>query len=179
VTKRGHTLLTPKRRAVFLEMIGAGLTIERAAKAIGVTRMTCYQWRRTDAQFRAEWESAIDDSIEKVETGLIEAAAGGDVTAAIFLLRSRKPDIYNPNLVLRRAMLQLALEKARAEASSVLTIEGHVGHAMIYPTQARLEVPRLLGKDDVPAEKSESTHADEHTTNLLDTDNTNQEDAAA
>ena len=33
-------------------MLGAGLTIEKAAKAIGVTRETCYQWRRADASFR-------------------------------------------------------------------------------------------------------------------------------
>jgi transposase-like protein len=55
--KRGSTLPTSKRREIFLQMLAAGLTVERAAKAIGVTRMTCYQWRRADAQFRAEWEA--------------------------------------------------------------------------------------------------------------------------
>jgi hypothetical protein len=121
---KGHTLLSPKRREVFLSMLSAGMTVEKASKAIGVTRQIAYRWRRDDETFRIEWEQAVDVSMDKVEAGLIEAAAGGDTTAAIFLLRSRKPEVYNPNLVLRRAMLELALQKAKAEANGTPIIEG-------------------------------------------------------
>ncbi len=168
-----RTKLTPKRRKVFLEMLGAGLTIEKAAKAIGVTRETCYQWRRADASFREDWEAAIDISTDQVEAGLFQSARDGDVTAAIFLLRSRKPEVYNPNLVIRRQMLQLALERARAEAGAALTIEGSVGpRPMIYPVEARdqFELPKLLSgtepalmteTDDPEADRGENDPEEE------------------
>jgi hypothetical protein len=170
MTAKGRTLLSPKRRAIFLEMIGAGLTIEKAAKAIGVTRETCYQWRRTDPIFRQEWEAAIDISTDQVEAGLFKSARDGDVTAAIFLLRSRKPEIYNPNLVLRREMLQLALAKAKADAG--LTIDGTAAPAaMIFPVEARaqFELPKLLtGTGPAPTDEIDDVDEDEDEVATMD-----------
>jgi transposase-like protein len=122
--RKGQTFLTPKRREVFLQMLGAGLTVDKAARAIGVSRDTVYGWRRSDECFRRDWEAAIDISTDAVEAGLLEAAKNGDVTASIFLLRSRKPEIYNRGLAIRHQMLQLALDKQRAEMAQPPLLEG-------------------------------------------------------
>jgi hypothetical protein len=122
--RKGDTFLTPKRREVFLSMLAASRTVEEAARAVGVNRITAYNWRKRDPDFKREWEEAVDVSVDKVEAGLIRAAEDGDITASIFLLRNRKPETYNPNLVLRREMLKLALEKARAELNGPPLIEG-------------------------------------------------------
>jgi transposase-like protein len=147
MTARG-TQGTPKKRETFLRALATGtMTVEQAAEAIGVDRRTVYKWRDALPEFRQGWDVAVDASADKLEARLHELALGGDVTALIFLLRSRKPEVYNPTLVLRRAMLELALAKARAETGTVPTIEGQAeARPMIYPVEARdqLEVPRLL-----------------------------------
>jgi hypothetical protein len=169
---------TSKRREAFLSAIAEGMSADKAAALVGVARRTVYDWRLADEAFRAAWDEAVDLSTDLLEQKLFEMAREGDVTALIFMLRSRKAAIYNPNLVVRQQMLQLALEKARAEAGVALTIEGNVAsRAMIYPVQARLEMPRLLGKD--VAEASEGADLPERATDPADTDNPDQEDAAA
>jgi hypothetical protein len=107
---------------------------EAAAKLIGAGRQTVYNWRQEHEGFRQAWDEAIDVCVEAVETKVFDLARNGDITACIFLLRSRRPEVYNPNLVIRRTMLQLALEKAKAEAGALL-IEGQAvnGRPMIYP----------------------------------------------
>jgi hypothetical protein len=107
---------------------------------------------RRDAAFRAAWDDAIDACTDTLEAKLQELALAGDVTALIFMLRSRMAEVYNPNLVTRKAMLQLALEKARAEIGG-LTIDGAiVPRPMIYPARARSdEAARDAEKPPVPA----------------------------
>jgi hypothetical protein len=141
------TFGTPRRRAAFIAAIASGtMTVEQAAASIGAGRRSVYRWRQEDEEFRQAWNDAVEESADLLEAMLHELALGGDVQALIFLLRSRKPEIYNPTLVLRQQMLQLALAKARAEAVSVPTIESHAERPMIYPAEARhqLEVPKLL-----------------------------------
>jgi hypothetical protein len=125
---------TLKRRAAFLTAIARGMSADKAAEAIGVARRTVYDWRLADDEFRRAWDEAIDLSTDALEAKLYDLAKEGDTTALIFMLRSRKAAVYNPNLVIRQQMLQLALEKARAEAGA-LTIDGHTGTAMITQPQ--------------------------------------------
>jgi hypothetical protein len=125
--KSTRSAFTPKRRAAFLAAIAKGMSAEAAATAIGVTRRTVYHWRETDPQFKQDWIEASDLSVDALETKLYDLAKEGDITALIFSLRSRRAEVYNPNLCIRRSMLQLALDKARSEAAGVpLMIEGQV-----------------------------------------------------
>ncbi len=141
---------TSKKRSRFLEVVSAGGSVEAAARAVGCTRRSAYHWRDRDETFRDEWNTAVEASSDRLEQTLYKLARDGDVTALIFMLRSRKPEIYNPTLLLKRQMLQLALEKARAENG--LTINASQVQVMIYPVEARpgqapLEVPRLLSDE--------------------------------
>jgi hypothetical protein len=77
---------TPKRRTAFLAAIAQG------------TRRAAYNWRETDEAFKQAWIEAQDMSTDLLEQKLFEMAREGDVTALIFMLRSRKAAVYNPNL---------------------------------------------------------------------------------
>ena len=63
-----------------------------------------YNWRRDDEAFHRDWDAAIDACTDRLEARLQELALEGDVTALIFMLKARKPEIYNPNLLLRQQM---------------------------------------------------------------------------
>lgn len=156
--------------------IAAGHSVEDAAEAIHAGRRTVYHWRHQDEDFARAWDDARDACADRMEAVMTAIALNGDTEALKFMLRARKPETYNPNLLIRRQMLQLALAKARAEAAGVLTIEGNAAErVMIYPTQARLELPRLLGKDGETADFSESTADSERT---IDNNTSPEEDAA-
>jgi hypothetical protein len=151
MTARG-TLGTPRRRAAFLKAIAAGRSVEEAAELIQAGRRTVYSWRASLPGFANEWDEARDACADKLEAVLTDIALGGDVEALKFLLRARLPKVYNRALVSRLEMLELAKAKARAEAINVPTIEGQAeARPVIYPVQARLELPKLLrGKEPAP-----------------------------
>jgi Helix-turn-helix domain len=119
-----RSIRTLKRRDIILKHVRAGRSIAEAATRAGIGRRTVYEWRDADPDFRAELDSAVVDCVDRMEGKLQTLALKGDITALIFMLRSRKPEIYNPNLVLRREMLRLALDKAKSDAAPM--IEGTV-----------------------------------------------------
>lgn len=149
------TFGTPKKRAAFISALEAGRTVEEAATLIGAGRRTVYHWKRNLSDFRQAWETAVDIDSDDLEAKLTEVAMGGDVQALLGMLRARKPERYNPTLLIRKAMLQLALEKARAESG--LTIEGRSeARAWIYPAAARLQIeaePEELEPGPAPVSK--------------------------
>jgi hypothetical protein len=53
-----------------------------------------YKARKSDARFAAAWDAAIETSIELLEASLRKRALGEDTTAAIFLLKAHRPDVY-------------------------------------------------------------------------------------
>ena len=159
MTTKG-TYGTAKKRETFLLAIAKGMSAEAAAGLIGCARRTVYKWRDALPEFRQAWDEAIDACTDKLEARLQELAIEGDVTALIFMLRSRKAEVHNPNLVIRKAMLQLALDKARADAAGEqLMIEGHVTgrngmtiniepiSIIAMPWNARAPSPHALGYD--------------------------------
>ena len=58
------TKLTPEVRKTVLEQIEAGETILNVAKAAGVTRQALYKLKKSDADFAAQWEEAIEVGIQ-------------------------------------------------------------------------------------------------------------------
>jgi hypothetical protein len=89
------TKFTAQKKDAFLRLLAEGNSVGEAAAAIGVTRRTAYNWRADDAAFRQDWDEATETSIEKIESVLYKKAVGGDLLACIFLLKARRPEIYN------------------------------------------------------------------------------------
>lgn len=67
----------PEARGKFLAAIGAGKKVQDACELAGVGVATVYNWRRDDADFRAQWLAAVE--VKK----LIRAEKGWSVVEKI------------------------------------------------------------------------------------------------
>lgn len=105
--------LTPERKAAFLAaMVASGGNVSRACQAVDICRMTAYQWRDDDPEFRADWERAKAAGLDALEDECMRRAFEGfdkpivhqgiitdtikeySDTLAIFLLKGGKPEKY-------------------------------------------------------------------------------------
>ena len=105
---------TPKKRATrqkrtrnwkpaFLAALAAWPDVSKACEAAGISRRTAYRERQRDEDFALAWHDAINVSLDQVEAALIERALKSDTTAAIFLLKSHRRDVYGDNLKLEHS----------------------------------------------------------------------------
>jgi hypothetical protein len=85
---------TPEKRATFIAELRVRGTVYHAAKAADIGRRTAYAWRERYAEFARDWDDALEDSTEILEQSLYQRALDADTTAAIFLLKARRPEVY-------------------------------------------------------------------------------------
>ena len=86
--------MTPEKKSVFLETLRDGNSVATAAKRIGVSRKTVYEWRKADDEFRAEWETALEEGTDGLEDVAIKRAKEGSDTLLIFMLKARRREVY-------------------------------------------------------------------------------------
>jgi len=84
----------PEKKKAFIECLTQKYSVYHSCRAVGIGRSTAYQWRKDDKQFASDWEAALDDAVDALESSLYERAIKSDTTAAIFLLKGAKPDKY-------------------------------------------------------------------------------------
>jgi hypothetical protein len=102
---RGRTVRTPERQAAFIRLLRAGNSVGAAAAAIGCSRISMYDWRATDAEFRAQWDEALEFQTEEIESVVYRKAKAGDLLACCVWLRAHKPALYH-----RRQLVQIGGE---------------------------------------------------------------------
>jgi AcrR family transcriptional regulator len=106
---------TPEKQAEFLSLLREGRTVEGAARNVGIHRSTLYRLRDRDEDFKRAWDEAWEAGIEALEDELRRRGFEGvekpvfhggvvvgsvrefDTTAAIFILKARKPEVYRDN----------------------------------------------------------------------------------
>lgn len=113
-SKRTKTGLTPEKwRPKFLAALAKTCNVTASARAAGVERQTAYAHRAQDADFAEQWEDALQQGIDHLETeahrrafegveepvGWHQGVAGGTVrrysdVLAIFLLKAHRPEKY-------------------------------------------------------------------------------------
>jgi hypothetical protein len=79
---------TPARRDAFLRLLREGCSVAQAARAIGVGRITMFNWRNDDPEFRTDWEDATETITENIEGYKMTAQvcrATGKVMALLLL----------------------------------------------------------------------------------------------
>lgn len=109
-------ILTQKKEwhDVFFDALKKSFNVAGSAKAAGVARQYVYQVRSENVEFARRWEDAIGHSLETAEGELYRRSVHGVLkpvyqngkevgkireysdTLLIFLLKSHKPDRYNP-----------------------------------------------------------------------------------
>ena len=83
--------------STFLADLAENCNVSHAARLAGVDRSTAYRHREESAAFAAAWDDAVADGIEALELALRRRGMETSDTAAIFLLKSHKPDVYREN----------------------------------------------------------------------------------
>jgi hypothetical protein len=97
----------------FLEVLRNKCSVYHAAKQVGVSRKTVYQWRHQDLEFASEWESTIEDAVDTVESSLYERALAGDTTATIFFLKGNRAK-YRDRVQIDVQQLDTSIERELA-----------------------------------------------------------------
>lgn len=105
--------LTPERLTAFCAALATtGGNVSRACEAVGISRMTAYNWREDDPEFAKAWDNAKAIGAEALEDEATRRAFEGTEkpvfhqgvecgtireysdTLTIFLLKGAKPEKY-------------------------------------------------------------------------------------
>jgi hypothetical protein len=93
-TSRARTRNTARWRSLFLQALRQTPSIKHACKAAGIVRTTAYKHRKEDQDFAAQWEDAIQASVDELEHKAFQLALAGDSNLITFMLRCHKPEVY-------------------------------------------------------------------------------------
>lgn len=78
----------------FLTLLESTFSVSAAASGAGIDRRTAYRHKENDPDFSAKWDEAISNAIDGLEEAAYKRAREMSDTLAIFLLKTRRPDLY-------------------------------------------------------------------------------------
>lgn len=102
-------------RPVFIAALRNSANVRAACQASKVDRGTAYKARVRSAEFRAQWDEAIEDACDLLEAAAFRDALKGSVADRQFLLKAHRPEKYGEKVQLE-ILIRQAAEKAAAEA---------------------------------------------------------------
>ena len=88
--------LKKKQQKLFIEHLRQTANVSASCEFAGIaSRNTVYNWRDDDELFAEAWSSALNSSLDEIESKLFSRAKEGQSdTAAIFLLKAHRPEKY-------------------------------------------------------------------------------------
>ena len=98
----------------FIETLSVQGTVYHSAQAAGISRQTAYRWRQDDPDFACQWDEAIENAVDQVESTIFQQAIGGNTLAAIFYLKAHRPQ-YRDRLNVDVKQLQSEIEERMAQ----------------------------------------------------------------
>ncbi|MDP9359357.1 MAG: hypothetical protein M3R02_29540 [Chloroflexota bacterium] len=93
-TVGGRTVRTPEKEQRILDALIERPSVAAACRRARIARSTYYLWRGDDPAFAARADAAIETGLDRIEDALVERAVKHDTTAAIFLLKTRRREVY-------------------------------------------------------------------------------------
>lgn len=78
-------------------------TAKAASEVIGVNECTPYEARNRDPEFAKAWDALENETTKLLEETLYQRALNGDTTAAIFMLKARRPAKYREALSVKHS----------------------------------------------------------------------------
>jgi hypothetical protein len=75
--RSGDSKKTPERIDLFLDALANGLSVYRATRAAGITRITAYKWRDNDEEFAERWAIAVEEGTDRLEDEAMRRAMDG------------------------------------------------------------------------------------------------------
>lgn len=116
-TTRKRAPAFAKWRAPFLEALGNSANVRAACQRVGIGRPTAYLWRNKDPEFRAQWETAIEDACDILEAEAWKRARGTSDLLLIFLLKAHRPDKYRERIDIKFS-IERERERVREDAAA-------------------------------------------------------------
>jgi transposase-like protein len=92
---KGKSVRTLKNRKAVLLALSGGASVTATAQRTGVSKSAIQSWRNDDAVFSRECESAMDSGTDLLEDEAFRRARETSDVLLIFLLKGRRPGIYN------------------------------------------------------------------------------------
>ncbi|GER08214.1 hypothetical protein GCM10007972_17420 [Iodidimonas muriae] len=104
--------LSTRRRRVFLDALRASANVSASARAAGLSRSEIYRLRAKNAEFREDWDHALEEALDDLECELRRRAVEGvekpvfyagkpcgsvvnySDSLGMFLLKSRRPHVF-------------------------------------------------------------------------------------
>lgn len=88
------TVFTPEKVETILAALREKPSFAAACRKARISRPTFYTWRRTYPDFEAKVLEARAQGLDALEDALVDRGLKTDTTAAIFLLKSHRREIY-------------------------------------------------------------------------------------
>lgn len=99
----------------FLANLRNTCNVREACEVVKINRSTAYDRRDADAEFREQWEEAIEDAVQLLELSARKRALEGDTTLTIFLLKAHRREMYQDRIALELTVQRLAEKLAAAQ----------------------------------------------------------------
>ena len=103
-----------RQKKRFIAALTAQGTVYHAAQVAGISRQTAYRWQREDPEFADQWDEAIENAVDVVESVIYQKALSGDVIAAIFYLKAHRP-IYRDRVCIDINHMKSEIEERMAQ----------------------------------------------------------------
>lgn len=137
------TKVTPEKKAEAIELRRQGYNMTAVSRATDISRMEWWRTRKDDPDFAALWDDASEHKIDDLEDSMIQRAYNGtpkvtrtydratgqliredetieyDTTLQIFVMKHRRPDVYNPSV--------------KVETTSKTEVSGTITHELSAP----------------------------------------------
>lgn len=96
------TQLTPEKKAEFVKLLRDSANISRSCEAIGISRQCYYNHLKSDPDFKAEVDNALEFAADELEQEARRRALMAEKpsdTLLIFMLKGAKPAKYAERVV--------------------------------------------------------------------------------
>jgi len=91
---------------------------------VNVTRQTLYNWKAENEAFAAAWDDAVATAADKMEEVVYQLGIAGDLGAAAYWLKHRRPERYDRATWMKLAILQASLKGAQANGHNRVVFFG-------------------------------------------------------
>lgn len=91
---QGQTIRTPEKEIALVAALHERPSYLSACRKARISRAAFYDWKRDDPEFSERIEAARGIGLDALEDALITRGLKNDTTAAIFMLKSHRREIY-------------------------------------------------------------------------------------
>jgi hypothetical protein len=93
-----NTIRTPEKEIALTAALHERPSYLSACRKANISRAAFYQWKQSDPAFAERIEAARNVGLDALEDALIARGLKNDTTAAIFMLKSHRREIYGDRL---------------------------------------------------------------------------------